>query len=700
MNLDFLQLDYSPWLLLACVLLGIAYAVFFYYRSHLREFNSRWKIIGLALIRGFVVAVLAFLLLGPVIRYFETHTEEPRLVVAIDNSQSMIAPEVADSTSVTQRIRAIMQKLNAQFKLDILYFTDEVTTSGRLDFDGTTTDIDAALTYVKSRYEGIPLAGIVLMTDGIYNRGANPIYDIPGLKSPIYPVPFGDTTQKSDIKIAQVLHNKIAYLGDKFPIEVDVLGEKMRAGQELIQLYEINAEGKRKLLTQKKLNLHDGIFFQTVEFQAIADEVGVQHLRVVVPPVAGEITEANNYRDIFIDVIDSRQKIAIIASAPHPDIGALYAALKTFKNYEVDRFILPEKPDLLSTYDLLILHQVPSVRGSAVDLIQSIKKKKLPVLWIVGSQTDLKRLNAHENIVQIHELSRKGDKAQAYADPSFNYFKLEEQFKESIEIFPPLDVPYAKYELGSGSQMLLKQKIGEIETEKPLIIVRDYNNRKSALITGEGLWRWKGFDYMENSANTLFDNFISQLVKYLGTSKDLRRFRVDSEKRIYDENEPVRFSASIYNDAYQFSVEPTITLTIRSEGKQYDYTFTPMKSNYSLDAGFFKPGTYRWEAEATFDGSHYTEHGQFTVKQVQREYLNLQADYALLNELADKSGGALWDGRNLDENINALKASPYANEVQYSSEKNQPLISIEWIGGLLALLLLLEWLFRRLMGDY
>lgn len=701
MDFNLVHFDYSPWLIIACIALGILYAYFHYYRSRLSEIADRWKVISLAVIRGIIVSVLAFLILGPIIQYFDSHVEEPRLVVAVDNTLSMVAPIVSDSAEVRKSINETLAELNKHFEVDTLIFSDRIEENGKITFAGKATNIDEVMTYVKSRYEGIPLAGLILLSDGIYNQGKSPAYSITGMKTPIYTIPYGDSTKKSDLKVAQVLHNRIAYLGDEFPLEVDVIGEKMDAQNHSVNLYNIDGNGESQLLKTEQMRIREGSSFNSVSFRVKASRVGVQHLRVSVPPIAGELTTANNYKDIFIDVIDSRQKIAIVASSAHPDIGAIESGLSAFDNYDVEKYVLPDSPDNLNDYDLVVLHQIPGGGKSSNRLLSAVENAKIPVIWLVGAQSDIVQLNRLQSIIAIRQNTRQNDEVQASVNSHFSFFDLDDRIKEQIVLYPPLDVPFGDFKAETGAQILLNQVVGKIKTEKPLIAINDRNNLKSALIAGEGIWRWKLYDYLENENNENFNNLLSQIVKFLSARKDLRKFIVESEKKVYEENDKVRFTANIYNDAYQAQTDPSISIVISEEGRQYDYAFTPLSSNYSLDAGHFSPGTYNWTAETTFDGNQLRASGQFIVSEIQKEYLDLEADFALLRHLSEETGGEMWTAdKDISAEIRALKDSPYAKKVKYTTEKNKPLIAMQWIGGLLALLLLSEWFLRRLMGDY
>src|ERR1039458_9599962 len=86
----------------------------------------------------------------------------------------------------------------------------------------------------------------------------------------------------------------------------------------------------------------------------------MQRYTVKLSDVDGEVSFANNVKDIFIDVLDGRQKILILADAPHPDVAAIKNALESNENYEVNSFIANDFDKSLVGYNLVILDQLPS----------------------------------------------------------------------------------------------------------------------------------------------------------------------------------------------------------------------------------------------------------------------------------------------------------------------------------------------------
>ena len=52
--------------------------------------------------------------------------------------------------------------------------------------------------------------------------------------------------------------------------------------------------------------------------------------------VPGESNSNNNEQNGRIDIRDSREKILLVANAPHPDIAAIKDAIESNQNYEVE----------------------------------------------------------------------------------------------------------------------------------------------------------------------------------------------------------------------------------------------------------------------------------------------------------------------------------------------------------------------------
>src|SRR5690606_6351203 len=165
--------------------------------------------------------VLAFLLLGPIVKQVQNIFEKPHFVVVYDNSVSV--REAVDSV----RRQALQTQVNdlATALSDNGYDVNITSLNGETNaapvFNLEQSDITGALKRVASRHEGSSIAGVILVSDGIYNAGISPLYT--PFNFPVYTVGVGDTTQHADVAIRNVAYNKIAYQGNKFPVRVEVM---------------------------------------------------------------------------------------------------------------------------------------------------------------------------------------------------------------------------------------------------------------------------------------------------------------------------------------------------------------------------------------------------------------------------------------------------------------------------------------------
>ena len=154
---------------------------------------------------------------------------------------------------------------------------------------------------------------------------------------------------------------------------------------------------------------------------------------------------------------------------------------------------------------------------------------------------------------------------------------------------PPVVGPFGNYDLKTNGYVLLNQKIGNVETEDPLMVFFQGDNKKSAVLVAEGIWKWRMQDYLKNKNHEAFDEFINKTVQFLSVKADKSKFRIFTEKH-YFENEEIQFDAELYNDSYELVNDPEITIELFEEsGAKYDFVFNRTSASYILNFLFFNP---------------------------------------------------------------------------------------------------------------
>src|SRR5690606_30392302 len=117
----------------------------------------------------------------------------------------------------------------------------------------------------------------------------------------------------------------------------------------------------------------------SASFYIQVNSPGVFPLRAELSYIDGEQNIQNNYFTVFVEVTDTRKKIALISDGPHPDLGAIKHALSKDENFEVN-IVSAQDFNLNEDYNLIILHSIPSNNASANNLFTTLKNKKIP-LW-------------------------------------------------------------------------------------------------------------------------------------------------------------------------------------------------------------------------------------------------------------------------------------------------------------------------------
>jgi hypothetical protein len=695
--------QYPSWYLFFCVLLGVGAAVLLYRRDSTFLDQPVSLRTLMAVLRGVVVTILSALLLAPLLKLMQTHSEPPIILIAQDQSTSIRdGMSKADSSTYMTSLNALHDRLAKKFTVRRIGFGEAVEEPDQWKIDDKASDLGEFMTYLQEQYKGQNVGAVILATDGAYNRGKNPLYIPADLKAPLSVIALGDTVRKTDLQVKDVFHNSIAYLDDKFKIQVDIAAIRMGGATAALEL-KLVTDKQNTLLQRVPVNINADPFFQTQEFTIEASQSGVQHYRVQLTQVRNEVTYANNVRDFFVDVIDSRLKVLVIANSPHPDIAIFKNALLAQKNYEVDVKMANEATtSQLKGYDLVILHQLPSVKNPVQSILGEMDKLNMSRIFIAGYQTDLNALNAAQSLVKIESGGQRApNEVTMIYNPGFTIFKTTQELQSKLAGFSPLLSPYGEYTASPSAQVMAYQRIGRVDTQFPLIIMGETNDKRTCVITGEGLWKWQLYDQLQNGSKEITHELVNQICQYTSSKSDKRKFRVTTSKKVYTELEEISFQAELYNDNYEPVNTPEVLLKIRNgEGEEFDYTFNTSEDAYTLDIGRFPEGNYSYSATTELNGVRQNADGRFVVQAVQLEALSSTADHGLLRQLADEYGGTVVTAANMDQLAENILNDDTIKPVLYSSSQTRPLIHIKWLCLILLAALSVEWFLRRYYGGY
>ena len=699
--MESIHLQLPAWFIGICIALGVVFALLLYFRDNTFVDHPRWTRLLMSFLRFLSVTAISMLLLSPFIKLFEESVQNPVILIGHDVSASIAEGMTsADSAEYITTLNNVIDELGKTYDVHLVAFGETVRPQDTLTFDENVTDIAQFFEYSGERYADQNVGALILVTDGLYNRGKNPLYVTRKITAPIYAVALGDTTVRPDVIVSRVLHNRIAFLGDKFPVQVDISANHLNGRTANLRIERIDGN-QRSTIDQRAVRIDSDGFFRTEELILEATQPGVTRYRASVTGVSGEDLYSNNSRDFYIEVIDGRVKVLVLGNSPHPDLSALQAVLKEHQNYTVQVSVLRDFKGSIRDFDLVIFHQLPSATQDITALVRELDASQRPRLFIVGEQTMLNRFNNIQPYLKIQAGQQAANEVTAIIEPTFRLFTVPDDLTQQISKFAPLQAPFGQYLTDPSAQVYLWQRIGKIDTQFPLIMFGETAGVKTGIMSAEGFWRWRLHDFMQHGTHELTHAFMSKIVQYTTVKDDKRRFRAVPASNLFLDNEVITFDAELYNRSFERVNDPDVFLEVKdADANRYNYTFSKTDNIYILSLGKFPVGEYQYTAHTDYDGQRHQVMGRFNVQAIELESYVTTADHKLLQSLTAEHGGEVFYPGSLEQMSSMLLADDRIKPLMYQSVMNQPLIYLRWIFFLFLIVLGLEWFMRRYLGGY
>jgi hypothetical protein len=677
-----------------CVLLGLLYAGFAYYRNKKNTEIARGVIVALFSFRLLSVTVISFLLLVPFIKTINSNVEKPVLIIAADNSRSILASGKNYAAEVNAKTKELKEKLSEDFEVRFHSFGEKAGEPDSLNFSERSTNFSLLFEELETRYSNKNIGALIVLSDGIYNAGQNPVYANNLKHVPVYSVLLGDTTLRKDLFIKEMYFNNITYLGNEFPVELLIDCEACKNEKTLVSVSVDGVVKKEEELLLNTLPL-------TYKFLLKAEKTGMHKIGVKLKALNGEKILVNNSREVYVEVLDGRQKILLLSKSSHPDVGAIKTIVEANENYKVDVQQFDNFKGNIDAYNMVVMHQLPDDAAQSEQLLKKITKNKIGLLLVLGTQMKYQQLSRVNFGVQWQNILsgvKSFNDAYPVLQKNFTLFNLSAGTQEFTKDLPPLKTPYIQFTVPGNAENLALQKIGSVNTELPLISFYNLEESKICLIAGEGLWRWKLSDFLKHQSEAHFEELFQKTIQYLSVKSDKSNFRIAHKKK-FSENEEVILDAELYNDSYELINDPEIKIKVTNgSGKEFNYVFGKTADKYRLSLGFLAPGNYHFDAKAVLGTKQYNKQGAFVVEELKLEDITTRADASLMKKLAEERNGKLFF---LNENaalIKAIKEREDIKPVEHSTVEMKELIHQKWIFFLIVALLTAEWFVRKRSG--
>jgi hypothetical protein len=324
----------------------------------------------------------------------------------------------------------------------------------------------------------------------------------------------------------------------------------------------------------------------------------------------------------------------------------------------------------------------------------------MPRLFVTGSQTNISLFNRLNAGITINGNNKKTNQVLPFAEANFSLFSLSDALFSGMNQMPPLYAPFGDYKFSGANSVLLSQRIGAVNSGIPLWTFNETDGTRTAVIAGEGLWRWRLYDFKEHGNFNLTNELVTKTTQYLLVKQNKSPFRIDA-KNTYNENEEVIMSAEVFDENFELTDKAEVNIVITNAQKNnYPFAFTNTGKSYSLNAGFFATGEYHYHATAKLGSNSHTADGAFVVIPVQVEQSETVANHQLLYMLSQKTGGKMFYPQELDKLKDELLNRKDLASVSYTQTKLEELINKKWLFFVILLLLTAEWFIRKRSGSY
>lgn len=573
---------------------------------------SRLLIRILTATRVLVLLILLVILANPMLKIDLSEVQRPVVALLIDTSSSMNLqwsnPTEEEERALTSlqvgspremsRLQLAAKRLNRveptlfrslreRFDLRIFTFSRDLQSveNPELPFDeslvanGAGTHLGSALQRVFDELKGIPVAGVILVSDGESTGGvaiAEATEIARRLETPIIALPVGSIARFKDVSVVDVSTSGEVSLGDTARIGAVIESQGYDGEAATVQLME----GDRVVQT-RSIHLRDGAQ-QQIEFAYTPMEEGAKYLHVEVIPLPGEVIASNNTELAFLRVAKAKRKVLYLEGPPRWDFRFLKnglrrdSGLEGRKGKQVDivlenewrllpeakrRELLPKSVEEFAEYDVVILGDAsPKMLDELLlnNLDRAVREKGVGLLIEVGPQS---MPHAFDRTLQSLLPIQTREKEPGIEAPVGKPFTLELSLDgmrhEAMRLHDDVEknrshwnemLPYAwclaGVQAAPGATVLAWNPMVRTEFGKMPLIAWQYVGAGKVMLVGtDSTWLWR-----QNVGERFFYKFWGQSIRFVARQDTKQRSRIEVSPFRVQPGEEVEVELHAYSE--------------------------------------------------------------------------------------------------------------------------------------------------------
>ena len=698
--------------------------------------RDRVMLVGLRLA---ILALVVFCLLRPALILKSAVPQQNFLGVLVDDSRSL---QIADrdgrprSAFVSDALGADRPLLNALSKKFVLRFFRFSSTADRLQsladlkYEGSTTRLGSALDRARDELSGLPLAGLVMVSDGADTSDTTLDESIASLKArqiPVFTVGVGQEKFARDIQVTRVETPRSALKGTSLVVNV-VLTQTGYAGAKV----PLSVEDDGRIVGTQEVTLPADGESATVRVRFTASDAGARSFRFRVPPQANEQVAQNNSREALIQVNDRAEKILYFEGEPRFEPKFVLRAIEDDKNLQVvllqrtaenkyyrrevgsrEELIegFPKTREELFDYRALILGSVEAASFSPEQLrmIADFVSKRGGGLLMLGGRRSFAEggwtgtpvaealpvlLDTQPN-VSFSELAVRPTRAGA-TSPVTQIADDESASQKRWNDLPPLTTVNPVHTVKPGATLLLSA-LDSKKQDQVVLASQRYGRGKAIALPVQDSWQWRMNPKLPVT-DTTYATFWRRLARWLVDDVPDKVMLTMTQDRV-DPGQPMKLTAEVLDKEYNGINDARVVATVTSpSGKTTD---VPLEWTVEHDGEYRssvvpdEEGLYTIRLAATREAK---ELGTNTVyvraSAADSEYFDATMRAPLLKRIAEETGGRFYT---------ATDVASLPEAISYSG-RGVTVVEERDLWDMPAILLLLiamtggEWAYRRARG--
>jgi uncharacterized membrane protein len=563
------------WLWLLLILAGAAFLVWTYSGIFQRSGrHTTWWLMGL---RAAGLLLVVLMLARPTWTREREEVEPGRVAIILDTSKSMSLPADSSGVSRYQRAKEAVESLRkkltaksgeARLVVDVFDITGAPIKEIPKEPTGDFTDITRALRQTMTRLRARPLAGVVLISDGVDNTGRPGFQDWEDTGVAIHTIGFPRSVD-FDLGVREPQAQRRVIVHNDTTVAVPVVKRGQNATEATVTL-----KRGREVLVTKKVKLPAGDVEQLVSLTYKPEEPGSFELTAAVEGQAGEQDTSNNAVNFPMEVVKDPIRVLYIEgflrneytflvrhfAEKDPDVTLIPAPRRTSPDGPDKQ--LPEgilTPKVLDKIDVVILGDMPGnyLSGAQYQALRKWLDGKNHSLLVLGGYLSFgpdgfRETSLAQDLPVVFagagEQSEKPfllkltDKGQAH--PIFTVSSDRVRSNKLWQEAPPLDGMPVVARAKPGADVLAVNPEIQVAGEPAvaLAVQRAGGGGQVMVFCPDTTWNWTRLPRILGHDDTLYSRFWSQTIRWLaGRSLDDSRpvISVRTGKPIYEANKKV-----------------------------------------------------------------------------------------------------------------------------------------------------------------